>query len=357
MPSALAGLKVIDLTTFVPGPYSSMLFADLGATVVHVEPPSGDPSRTLSYRHGSDSALHSWLGRGKSSITLNLKLDEQKIEFLNLVAEADIVIEGFAPGAARRLGVDYEACRRVNPAIIYCSISSTGQSAHSDGFPGHDLDAVARAGVLDQLRDADGNVINAGPIFGDVSAGLHATVGILAALHYREKSGEGQFVDVSLLGGALAMAAPQLIKTLSGTTPAHGQDLNLGGDPAYRAYRARDDRWLVLAGLEQKFWERACLLLGREDLIKLRYTDPATTTSELERTFATQDRAYWDALLEDEGVCYAPVNTLDEVASDPRIVASGLISGSRPNTPIQLSLTPPDPTRPAAALDEKLEET
>ncbi|MBX3093756.1 MAG: CoA transferase [Cryobacterium sp.] len=357
MPAALAGLTVIDLTSFVPGPYASMLLADLGARVIQVEPPGGDPSRSLPYRRGDDSALHAWIGRGKSSLVLDLKTTADRDRLFELVAVADIVIEGFAPGAAHRLGVDYEACQRVNPRIIYCSIAAVGDSAESVGVPGHDLDSVARAGVLDQLRDAAGSVISAGPLFGDISAGLHAAVGILAAVHYRERTGIGQRVGVSLLGGALAMAAPQLVKALAGAVPEPGKDLNLGGDPAYRAYRARDGRWFVLAGLETRFWEKVCRLLGRDELIELRQSDPSRVARELENLFATQDRDAWAALLEHEGVCFGPVNPLSEVAADARIVESGLLADSRLNSPIHLSATPPDSSRPAPSLDERLEET
>ena len=345
---ALAGVRVVDLTSYVPGPYASMMLADLGADVLHVESPTGDPARALPDRLEGDSALHAWLGRGKSSRVIDLRSAAGHDELLSIVEEADVLIEGFTPGVAERLGVGPEICRARNPRLVYCSIAGEGEGIPA---PGHDISYTARTGVLDQCADVNGTPVAIGPLISDISAGLHGSIGILAALIERERSELGQYISVSLMGSALAFAGPQLMKAIAGATPQRGRDLNLGGDPAYRTYGTGDGRHIVLGGLEPKFWSKLCALLERPELVEMRTEDPDRTHRELEELFRSKPRHYWDALLDDANVCYSPVNTLDEVLSDQRIRAAGLLVGeggaTRIASPLRLSRTPPDSARPA----------
>lgn len=319
--SPLAGLRILDLTMYLPGPYASYLFADLGADVIQIEPPGGDLGRHVEPRLGDDSALHRWVARGKRSIELDLKSRDGKEAFWRLLDGADVVMEGFTPGAADRLGVGYVDCAAVKPEIVYCSISGPGNAVTASVGPGHDINYLARSGFLSQATDADHAPVPVGPAVADLSAGLHAAVGILAAILHRNATGEGQFIDIGLMGAALAMTAPQLIKYLVPEPLTPDRDHNLGVDPAYRVYGTADHRFVAIGAFEQKFWVRLCDLLRRPDLVTSRDSDPASACSQLEVIFASESRDHWTALLEDAGVCYAQVNALDEVAADPLVTA------------------------------------
>jgi len=349
-PLPLHGIRVLDLSTYVPGPYASMLLADFGAEVIAVEPPGGDPARSLPARIGGDSALHSWLGRGKSSLRLDLKVTEDIERLRALAVDADVFIEGFTPGVAARLGVDAVTLRALNPRLVYCSIS--GEGPRGTAAPGHDINYTARSGLSSQLVDNTGVPVPSGALVADMSAGLHATVGVLVALLERVRSGEGQEVDVSLLGGAVAFAGPQMVKAIAGDRPERSVDLNLGGDPAYGVYRTRDDRFVALGSLEEKFWTRLCAVLDVPHLHDRRASEPTAVRTELERIIAGRTRDEWSEILEPAGVCFSPVNDLEDALADPLLTHAGLI-GRNPSghavirNPIALSRTPADDSRPA----------
>jgi alpha-methylacyl-CoA racemase len=350
-------MRVVDLSSFLPGPYATMLLADLGADVLHIEPPGGEPGRHLPSRIGDDSVLHWWVGRNKQSLVLDLKRPEDRARFLAEVARADVVVEGFRPGVAARLGVDYEACRAVNPSIIYCAITGYGQTTPHAGAPGHDLNYGAKAGVAGLCTDDGGTPVMVGFPLTDVAGGLHAAVGILAAYVHRLGTGLGQYLDVSILGASLGLVGMQLMKALAGEVPTKGEDMNLGADPAYALYRSGDGRFLSVACVEEKFWKRFCALLDRPDLVPRRHSEPAAVRRELAEIFATADRGHWDLLFEHEEVCYAPVHRIDEVARDPdvRDFVLALPDGDgieRPTlgNPIRMSGTPPRAKDHAPAL-------
>lgn len=361
-PGALGGLRVLDLSTYLPGPYATMLLADMGATVVHVEPPQGDPARHMPQRVGADSALHWWVGRNKRSLVLDLKQAEQRARLLEAVATADVVVEGFRPGVAARLGVDYDACRRAREDIVYCAISSYGQQSPHASLPAHDLNYAAKSGMLGLTRDDAGAPVLVGFPVTDVAGGLHAAVAILAALRHHDQTGEGQFIDIGVLAASVGLVGMQLMKHLGGATPRHGEDMNLGGDPAYGVYRSKDDRYLSIACLEPKFWTRLCDLLDLPELEPLRATDPAKVRQALEEAFARENRDHWDALLgEDADVCYGPVHGIDEVAEDADVVAADLLTSQhdadgriQPQlaSPIRMSATPVTVRTPAPRLGQ-----
>lgn len=355
MTTALGDLKVLDLTTYLPGPYASLLLADLGATVLHVESPAGDPARHRPQRIGDDSALHWWLGRNKLPVTLDLKSDVDRVRFRRELVDADIVLEGFVPGVARRLGVDYETCVEVNPAVIYCSISGYGQDGADATQASHDINLAARAGLLDQARGNDAEPVPIGPPLADLAGSLHVVVAVLAALHHRERTGQGQYIDVSLFGSILALTAPQLMKAVAGAPPEPETDLNLGADPGYRLYRTSDGGHVAVGALEEKFWGELCRLLDRPDLVGERVSRPGWVAGELATIFANHDRTHWRDVLGSAGVCVSVVNRVDEVAADPWVRETGAMpdagdsSGLGPTVagPIRMSRTPPSLTRPA----------
>jgi alpha-methylacyl-CoA racemase len=320
---ALAGLRVLDLSMYLPGPYASMLLADLGADVIQIEPPGGDPARDVEPVDSGDSALHRWVARNKRAGEVDLKAAGGADLLLALVADADVVMEGFRPGVADRLGVGYAACRAIKADIIYCSLSGAGNQQGPPGGPGHDINYLAIAGFLSQVTDASGAPVPVAPPVGDIAAGLHAAVAILSAVYYRDAGGGGQYIDVSILGSALAMTGPQLVKALAIQPLSRSADHNLGADPAYHAYRTADGRYVVLGAFEQKFWVRFCDLVGRDDLVGRRHSDPQGTIAELGSMFTGKDRAHWLELLGSANVCFSPVNDVSEVIDDPSVVARG----------------------------------
>ena len=356
--SALDGLRVVDMSTYLPGPYATMLLADLGADVLHVEPPGGDPGRRMPERVGDDSALHWWVSRNKRSLVLDLKRPADRERLLAEVADADVVVETFRPGVARRLGVDYEACRKVNERVIYCAITGYGQEGELANVPGHDVNYSARSGILGLSTDDHGEPVVVGLPITDVAGGLHAAVAILAAVHYQRRTNKGQYIDISIVDASLGLVGLQLMKALAGHPPRKSTDMNLGAaDPAYGMYRTRDGKHITIGCLEEKFWRRLCQLLEREDLIQRRVDEPEAVRRELAAIFAREDRAHWDRLLADQDVCYAPVLDIDELVEDARVRGAVVTipderGVERPTlaNPIRMSLTPPRLRSPAPPL-------
>jgi crotonobetainyl-CoA:carnitine CoA-transferase CaiB-like acyl-CoA transferase len=344
---ALDGVRVLDLTTYLPGPYASMLLGDLGADVIQIEPPVGDPGRSVPPQAGGSSALHQWVARNKRSVALDLKNQDDYKVFARLARNCDVVLEGFTSGTASRLGVGYGDCHGLNEQVIYCSISASGSGHASSAAPGHDINALARSGFLDQARDGSGTPVAIGPPIADISCGLHAAVAILAALRHRDRTGEGQLVEISLLSSALALAGPQLVKALAPTPLPRSRDHNLGADPAYHVYRTADGKYVSIGALEPKFWERLCRVLELPELEKLRQDDPPAAIARLQEVFGAAERQHWDDLLGPAMVCYAPVNGIDDVATDPVVVQSGELRHYDENSgqvqlrnPIRMTATP-----------------
>jgi crotonobetainyl-CoA:carnitine CoA-transferase CaiB-like acyl-CoA transferase len=335
---ALAGLRILDLSMYLPGPYASLMLADLGADVIQIEPPSGDLARLVAPAVGADSALHNWVARNKRSCVVDLKSDAGQRRFRQLLRDADVMLEGFTPGVTQRLGIDYESCRKINEDIVYCSISGGG----------HDINYLARSGFLDQTVTEQGSPATIGPPIADIAAGLHAAIGILAALRHRDAGGGGQFIDVSIMGAALALTAPQQVKANAPTPLDRALDHNLGADAAYRLYQTRDARYVAIGAYEDKFWIRLCERLGRVDLIALRRDDPTAAAAQLSHTFAERDLHDWNALLLDADVCYTPVNRIQDVPADRLVALRADFAGEgdipavagQLRNPIRMSKTP-----------------
>ena len=316
----LQGLKVIDLTRMLPGPFGTMMLADLGADVTVVEQPSGPalgPRRTNFY-----------IDRNKRSLALNLK-DKRALEILyQLVGNADVFVEGFRPGVTERLGIDYPTLKKLNPEIIYCSMSGYGQDGPYRLRAGHDINYVAAAGLLhlNGRRDS-GPVIFATQLADIAGGGMMAAYSILAALYCRAQTGKGQYIDVSMTDGALALN-PIAFLEYSGTGHPPGPQAyrNLGATPCYNIYRTKDDQYVSIGALEPKFWANLCRLIGREDLIgKQNDTDDATI-EEVRQVFVGKTRAEWDQLLDDEEVCYAAILDLSETCRNPQVVHREMVN-------------------------------
>lgn len=320
----LAGLRVLDLSRLLPGPYASLALADLGADVVKVEDPQGgDYLRWMPPLDDDSSALFKQLNRGKRSVALDLKSDRDRERFLALAARADVVLETFRPGVMDRLGIGWTALRTANPRLVLCSISGYGQRGPYAARAGHDLNYIALSGVLSLLGRADQAPAQPNLQIADIAGGsLFAVSGILAALLERTRTGEGRWVDVSMTEGAIATAALTLAPMFGRHEPAplRGKGVLSGEVPAYAVYETGDGRHLAVAALEPKFWSRLCEVLDRPDLVDFGLdagADGQHAREELQRILAAQPLSHWTEFFAAHDCCVEPVLEPRELESHP----------------------------------------
>jgi len=371
MSGALDAIKVLDLSRLLPGGFCSLLLADHGADVLKVEDTgTGDYIRSAPpYYEGADdsakSALFLALNRNKRSIRVNLKQPEGRGVLLALVREHDVVLDSFRPGVLDRLGVGYDAMRAVNPRIILCAITGYGLNGPLRTRPGHDMNYLARAGLLGLTGEADGAPVQAAGQIADIGGGAQmAAFGILAALRERDRSGEGQVVDISMTDGALSWLALVAAGYLAnGELPKRGMLDLAGGLVCYRPYACADG-WVTLGAPEPKFWAAWCRGIEREDLIDKQFAKPGSDTdAELETIFAGRTRAEWEAFAAEVECCLEPVLGLDEALDSELVRAREMVSElDQPGaqqpvrllaSPVKLSRTPADCNRlPGPALGE-----
>jgi len=326
----LDGLRVVDLTVFLPGPYLTLALADHGAEVIKIEPPEGDATRRIGAADGPTTVYFRNLNRGKKSVVLDLKDPRNVEKLLALAATADVFVESFRPGVCERLGVGYAQVSQRNPRIVYCSVNAFGSSGPYRDRPAHDLAVEALTGVLSMTLGDDGRPALPGVPAADITAGLQGLAGILMALLRRQETGRGDYVEVAMFDSLLA-ATPNIV----GPVFAGRRDVDpkaqrtTGGAAFYRLYDTRDGRQLALAGQEPKFIDSVLTALGRPDLIELCATGPGPqqrpVVEALQAFFKTrtlQESLDWLASLD---VCYAPVNTLLEATRDPQVAARDLL--------------------------------
>lgn len=323
----LAGLRVLDLSRLYPGPYATLVLADLGAEVVKVEEPgSGDYLRWMGDLAGTQSGFFHALNRNKRSLTLDLKAPGGAEVLLRLARRADVVVESFRPGVMDRLGIGWEALRAANPRLVLCSISGYGQEGPYRAEAGHDLDYLAIAGVLALNGPAEGPV-PMGVQAADVAGGSWpAVAGILAALLRRGATGEGAHLDISMTDGGVALLAMQLGAAQARGVPLRraGELLN-GGTACYRTYRTADGRFVALGALEPHFFARFCQAAGRPELAERQFeADGRGPVAELEALFAARSRDDWARLGHEADCCLAPVLEGDEPRQDPQLRARGV---------------------------------
>ena len=359
----LEGVRVLDLSRLLPGGFCSLLLSDFGADVLKVEDTGmGDYVRWAPpFYDGVDasagSALFLSLNRGKRSIRIDLKSEAGRKVLLRAARDADVLLESFRPGVLDRLGVGYEVLRDVNPGLVYCAITGYGQDGPFRDRAGHDLNYLARVGLLGLSGDADGPPLQAAGQIADIGGGaLMAAFGILAALRERDRTGEGQVVDVSMADGALSWLAMVAARYFAdGSAPRRG-GLELGGSLlCYRPYRCADG-WVALGALEPKFWQAWCHGTGREDLIERQFDPPGSDShAQVEAEFARRTRSEWEAFAAEHDCCLEPVLDLGEALDSELVRARGMVAelaqpgAERPvrllGVPVKLSRTPGDPAR------------
>ncbi|MED5463052.1 MAG: CoA transferase [Myxococcota bacterium] len=330
----LEGIRVLDLSRYLPGPYLTRMLADLGADIIKVESPSGDPARYTPPQSGSYSALFGAVNAGKRSIVLDFKKEAGVAILKELVPHCDVVVESFRPGVATRLGIDYEQLSAINPRIIMCSISGFGQRGPLASVPGHDLNYIARAGVLGLFGPADAPPPVPGVQMADVAGGaLTASTGVLAALIERDKTGKGRFLDISMTRSVLSLAATSTATLGLGMDAPRGKDFLSGGVPCYQVYPTRDGRFMSLGALEPTFFATFCELAGVPELASSIYAtgeEGDTVIAKLRELFLSKTQREWVELLQGAEVCCEPVKTMSEALEDPDLgLAQGDIDGYR----------------------------
>jgi len=325
---ALEGIRVVDLTRLAPGPYCTMFLADLGADVIKIEPGGGRAAVAIMSMAADEEErrrAHNAEGRNKRSIVLNLKVQEAQEVFYRLAEKADVIIEEFRPGVVKRLGVDYETISKMNPRIVYCSLTGYGQDGPYKEVAGHDINYLATGGVLGMIGERGGRPVVPTNVIADYAAGgMHAAIGILAALMARERTGRGQHVDISMMDGVVSLMHAEVAGYLTtGKVPAPGDIMMFGGAPNYNVYETRDGKYISVGALEPWFYENLCKALGRDDLAAMSWADPekqGEISTQFKAIFLTKDRDEWIKLLRQTDTCVAPVYTVDEVLIDPQVV-------------------------------------
>lgn len=324
-PLPLAGLRVVDFSRLLPGPYATLALADLGADVIKIEAPEGgDYLRWMPPLSGEVSHAFSALNSGKRSLAVDLKAPAGAALVAALAARADVVVESFRPGVMTRLGLGYDALSAVNPGLIYCALSGFGHDGPYAAEAGHDLNYASLAGVIGLGGPVDRPPALPPAQIADYGGSLWALVAVLSALHARHRSGEGAFLDVSMTEGALSFLTASLAPLIAGAgaAPQRGADLLTGGQPCYDVYATADGRYFGIAPLEPKFWASFCKAIGRPEWLKRQYGD-AALRGDLEALFASRTRDAWEHALAWAGACCQPVLVPDELAEHPLHVARG----------------------------------
>lgn len=350
--SALAGIKVLDLSFYAPGRVTSMVLADFGADVVCVEMPRGvrpDASRLDSDR----SSRWLFYQRNKRSVTLNLKTAGGMEVFRRLATDADVVIESYKAGTATRLGVDYDAVVALNPDVVYCSVSGFGQSGPYREYIGHEPNYQGLSGILahNHLEGNDPTVLPA--LVGDLGGGaMNAIIGILMALFHRQRTGEGQYIDIAIASGILPLLGSLPYAQWLGET-VRATSFSNGHRPGSRTYRTKDDKYVSISPSEPWLWERFCRVIGREDLVgfKSRHAEMPELVEELKAVFRSRTRQEWSDLNERENIAVTAVLAdIFEVEADPQMAHRNVITEvdyaplgrvKQIATPVPLSKTPP----------------
>jgi crotonobetainyl-CoA:carnitine CoA-transferase CaiB-like acyl-CoA transferase len=362
----LAGLRVVDLSCFLPGPYLTMTLADHGAEVIKIEPPGGDPGREIGLSDGPSTVFFRNLNRGKKSVVLDLKMPTDRDLLLDLCATADVFVESFRPGVVDRLGVGYAAVKARNARIVYCSISAFGNASPYRERPAHDLALEAISGVLSLTVGSDDAPVIPGIPIADHLSALQALSAILMALLRRETSGLGDYIDIAMHDATLAATANIVGPTFAeNRQPVVKHERATGGSAFYQVYRTGDGRHVVLAGQERKFIETLLEALDRPDLIALCLQGPGPhqrpVIDFLADTFRQRTLSELTAWMAQLDVCFAPVNTLPEAFDDRNVAARGMAlsdaRGRRHIAPvIRFADEPPAPDLREPALGEHSEE-
>jgi crotonobetainyl-CoA:carnitine CoA-transferase CaiB-like acyl-CoA transferase len=367
-PGALDGLRVLDVTQVMAGPFCTMILADLGADVIKIEPPGGDSTRQMPGAVGTESPSFNAVNRGKRSVVLNLKSPGGAQAFQRLAASADILVENYRPGVLAALGLDYQSLSRVNPRLIYASISGYGQTGPDRHKGGFDLVAQGVSGLMSITGTPGGPPIKVGVPITDLGAGLFALAGILAALEHRHRTGSGQHIDTSLVEAGVALSVWEATQYFAGLGVPEPLGTAHRMFAPYQAIRCADG-YITLGTANDRLFRRLCDLLGHPEWVddpelaenSSRVRSQAALAARIEEVTRLQPASYWLEQLEQHEIPCGPINDYPHVFADPQIAAREMVVETEHpvlgtfrtlGSPIKMSLTPPDPRRRAPRLGE-----
>lgn len=324
----LAGIKVLDFTTLLPGPLGALILAEAGAEVIKIERPEGEDMRHFLPRWGGQSVFFALLNRGKRNIALDLK-DARAVAALEpLLAEADVLIEQFRPGVMDRLGLGYERCRELNPRLVYCSISGYGQEGPRAQVAGHDLNYIADTGLLSLAPGSPDRPGVPPALIADIGGGtLPAVVNILLALLARERTGAGTRLDIAMCDAMFMFGYWAIGQGLAaGAWPLPGGEMLTGGSPRYQLYPTSDGRLVAAAPLEQRFWTNFCALIELDEAYRNDFNDPQASIQAVHEIIAARPSDHWREIFAGKDCCCTIVATVAEALEDPHFRQRGLFS-------------------------------
>ena len=368
MQHALSGIRVLDITQVMAGPYCAMLLCDMGADVIKVEPPAGDSTRRMAGARGGDSPGFNAVNRGKRGIVVDIKHERGRQVVARLASAADVLVENYRPGAMARAGLGYEQLRTVNPRLVYASISGYGQTGPHGARGGFDLVAQGVSGIMSVTGEPDGPPVKAGIPLTDLGASLFAVAGILAALHDRHRTGAGQHVDTSLVEAGVALSVWEATEYLSsGRVPQPLGSAHRMSAP-YQAFECADG-YITVGAANDRLFARLSALLGHPEWTgdpqfaddTARVANRRALADRIEQVTRTRPRGHWLARLEAEGIPGGPINTYADVFADEQVAARGMVVETQHptlgrlrtlGTPLKLSRTPLVAGRPAPLLGE-----
>jgi len=335
---ALDGIKILDLTRAGPGPFCTMILGDLGADIIKIEAPPTVGARQAGVTYspvgeaGRREAVYQAINRNKRSIGLNLRLEEGRHIFHQLAEKADVIVEGFRPGVVERLGIDYQTITKINPKIIYCSITGYGQDGPYRDLPGHDINYISIGGALNLIGEADGKPAVPLNLVADFGGGNNAVIGILSALIARSKMGKGQYIDISLTDSVISLLTQMATDYFQHGVILKRGEIGVGGAYPYRSvYETKDGKFITIGCREPWLWENLCREIGREDFIPF-HIEPdhhlhkpegekwQEISASLKKLFLTRTRDEWFELLSQKDVPVGKVYSLDEVFIDPQVL-------------------------------------
>lgn len=360
----LHGIKILDLTRLLPGPVCTMHLADMGAEVIKIEEPGlGDYARSIPPIQKVNSSFFLAVNRNKSSVTLDLKEEKDKKIFLKLSETADVIVESFRPGVVSKLGIDYNTIQKINPKIVYCSITGYGQTGPYSNKAGHDINYCSYTGIINQNKKGERPLIPNFQIADIVGGALNAAMGILAALVYQKTTGEGQYIDISIMDGTLAHCNTALAH-LNISDPG----LLTGALPCYNIYETADSRYIALGALEFKFWKLFCESINRKDLISFHMcfgTEAEKIYTEVASIFKANTFSYWTAYFKNIDCCVSPVLSMNESIKNEQVIARNMVINHEHPTegnvvqfslPVKFSKSTFTVRKPAPLLGEDTEE-
>ncbi len=324
----LDGLLVLDFSTLLPGPLASLMLAEAGAEIIKIERPGGgDEMRGYEPKIDGSSANFHILNRRKRSLVMDLKAPDARKRLEPLIERADILIEQFRPGVMAGFGLDYAAIHAINPRIIYCSITGWGQTGPKSRTAGHDLNYMAETGLLGLTAGADGAPVLPPILAADIAGGaMPAVINILLALRERDRTGLGSALDIAMADSLFTFAYWGLADGFTGNWPGRGDSLVTGGSPRYNIYRTRDGRYLAVAPLEERFWNRFCEIICLDSAARCADAPASVAIAAVADRIASRTAAEWDAAFAGHDVCCSVVVSLESACADPHPHARGVLN-------------------------------